>query len=413
MKKQLKNDNQAHLYAHLATLEGAAKADFQRQIEQIDFAKIERLYNHLTAQTAVVQATEQLMPIEPHQPTAAEAARYIEIGRSALRQKKVAALLLAGGQGTRLGHAGPKGTYDIGVAAGRSLFELHAKSLKARSEACGQTIDWLIMTSQINHAATLAFFEKNDYFGYARSAIHFFQQGMIEAVDFTGKVIIQDRATISRSPDGNGGCFKALADNGLVDRLIADGYEWLFVFNVDNAIVNIADPLFIGYTIAAQQPCAAKVVAKTSAAEKVGIPCIVAGKPTIVEYSELSEAQLTARDQSGRLRLRGGNIGSYCLNLAALRDYLAQPLHYHLATKKIPYLNSAGQQVTPTEPNGYKFELFIFDIFPAFSGMAVLEVERADEFAPVKNASGADSSATARALFEAKWQKAMGGSLEK
>ncbi len=401
-KAAIMRNRQAHLLEHYELLNGDQKKQFAEQLKTVDFDALSQLYNQLVRRGDVKKAS-QIQPIRPLLPTPEMRRKQIELGERALREGKVAVLLLAGGQGSRLGHDGPKGTFDIGVAAGRSLFELHANNLIALAQRTGVHLPWLIMTSALNHSASVEFFERNNYFNYPPAKVTFFKQGSITAVDFDGKVIIEDRGRISRSPDGNGGCFKALQKNGLVDDLINAGYQWLFIFNVDNAIVDIADPAFIGFAIESALPCALKVVAKTSPLEKVGVPCMVDGKPTIVEYSELSEQMLNALDASGELLFRGGNIGNYCLRLDALKDYLDQPLQYHLATKKIPFLNSDGRQVFPQKPNGYKFELFIFDIFPAFSGMSVLEVERAMAFAPVKNASGEDSPLTAKALFEDKY----------
>ncbi len=398
------NNRQAHLYAHCKSLGEPQRQIFKQQINQIDIGKINSLYDSLCHGNTTSIQPQTISPILPHKPTAEQIENYIRIGNKALKEGKVAALLLAGGQGSRLGHDGPKGTYDIGVSGGKSLFELHANYLKRQNSATGHAMHWLIMTSALNHSATVKYFEANNYFDYPREKITFFEQGMIEAVDFDGKIIIESDTKISRSPDGNGGCFRALKENKIIEKLMVEGCDWLFVFNVDNAIVNIADPLFIGYTIAAQSACSAKVVEKTSPSEKVGIPCMVDGRPTIVEYSELSAEMLEARDDAGKLLYRGGNIGNYCLSLDILKIYLEKPLNYHLATKKIAYLAEDGNTITPTEPNGYKFELFIFDIFPAFSDMAVLQVERELEFAPVKNATGDDSPETARKLYNNKFK---------
>ncbi len=401
--KQEDIKRQAHLFKHCEALVGRQKQMFREQLNQIDIAKINQLYDSLCTGNTTVNPHQSIAPILPHNPTAEQVESYKKIGNKALKGGKVAALLLAGGQGSRLGHDGPKGTYDIGVSGGKSLFELHANYLKRQNNTIGHTMTWLIMTSVINHAATVRFFDENNYFGYPKDKITFFEQGMIEAVDFDGKIIIESETKISRSPDGNGGCFRALKENKIIDKLIADGCEWLFIFNVDNAIVNIADPLFIGFTIDAQCACSAKVVEKTMPSEKVGIPCMADGRPTIVEYSEMSSDMIEARDDSGKLLYRGGNIGNYCISLAELKRYLAQPLNYHLATKKIAYLDDNGQTVKPSAPNGYKFELFIFDIFPAFSDMAVLQVVRELEFAPVKNATGNDSPETAKQLYNNKF----------
>ncbi len=397
-------NRQAHLFKHCESLDASDRQLFEHRLANIDIAKINQLYDSLVKSSSPLIQPKTIEPITPHKPTEEQINNYTRIGYEALKNGKVAALLLAGGQGSRLGHIGPKGTYDIAVAGGKSLFELHANYLKVQNEKVGHVMHWLIMTSALNHAATVEFFETNNYFGYPTEKITFFEQGMIEAVDFDGKIIIESDTKISRSPDGNGGCFRALKENNIVEKLMIEGCDWLFIFNVDNAIVNIADPLFVGYTIASQSACAAKVVEKSAPSEKVGIPCMVDGRPTIVEYSELTDEMLTMRDDDGKLLYRGGNIGNYCLSLDILKIYLEKPLNYHLATKKIPYLAADGKTITPTEPNGYKFELFIFDIFPAFSDMAVLQVDRELEFAPVKNATGEDSPETARRLYNNKFK---------
>lgn len=399
---------QGHLVKHYQLLNSADQQRFMKSLETVDYDLINNLYQQLVREQKQFVLHGDIKPIKPYRPEGARAAGYRKRGLDAIKNNKVAVLLLAGGQGSRLGHDGPKGTYDIKVEGASSLFEIQANYLKCLYQKTGVYLPWYIMTSALNHQQTVDFFEQNDYFNYPKAQITFFAQGMIEAVDNEGKIIIEKHATISRSPDGNGGCFKALKDHGIVKQLRQAGYEWLFIYNVDNAIVNIADPFFIGYTIASGLPCGTKVVAKNGPQEKVGVPCTVGGKPTIVEYSELNEQQLNATDQAGNLLFSGGNIGNYMISLKALADFLDEPLAYHLAHKKIAYLDKNGKMIKPDLPNGYKFELFIFDIFPAFAGMAVFEVQREDEFAPVKNATGVDSPLTARDLYTAKYKRKSG-----
>lgn len=399
---------QGHLVKHYQSLNYADQQRFMNSLEAVDYDLINSLYQQLVREQKQFILQGEIKPIKPYRPDNVSATDYRKIGLDAIKSGRVAVLLLAGGQGSRLGHDGPKGTYNIDVKGAGSLFEIQANYLKCLYQKTGVYLPWYIMTSALNHQQTVEFFEQHHHFNYPTEQITFFAQGMIEAVDSNGKIIIDTHTSISRSPDGNGGCFKALKDHGIVKQLRQDGYEWLFIYNVDNAIVNIADPLFIGYTIASGLPCGAKVVPKSTPQEKVGVPCTVGGKPTIVEYSELNEQQLNATDNEGNLVFSGGNIGNYLVSLQALDNFLDEPLAYHLAHKKIAYLDKNGKTVKPEQPNGYKFELFIFDIFPAFSGMAVYQVQRDEEFAPVKNASGVDSPQTARELYTAKYKRKNG-----
>lgn len=395
----LKKHNQQHLINHYESLETKAKIQFESQLQGIDFELIHQLYRDLVA-TSVVEGDSKLSPLEPDVlATAQEKKLWYERGIEALKEGQVAVLLLAGGQGSRLGHEGPKGTFDIGLPSGASLFELQCQTLIALHKVCGVHLHWYVMTSETNNQETVEFFEAHDYFGYPKTHVTFFNQGMLPSVDEEGKLLIKAPGELSLSPDGNGGCFIALKKTGCLDQMKADGAKWLFVYGVDNAITQIADPYFVGYTLMSGLPAASKVVSKVSWDEKVGVLCYKNNRPAIVEYSEMPEDLLVATNNDGELLYNNANILNHLIRLDVLEAYLDQPIPYHLAHKNIPYMNQDGQLITPLKPNGYKFEAFIFDLFPYFDGMAALQVRREAEFAPVKNKAGQDSPESARNLY--------------
>lgn len=408
--EDLRAANQSHLAEQLdllwedvKTQGGSAEAQnrFNRlyqELAQVDLALINRLYQELVVAGEQNQARE-LRPMPADRVHSGNVETFRQAGLRALSRGEVAVLLLAGGQGSRLGHEGPKGTFDIGLASHKSLFEIQADSLKELAEAAHFAPAWYIMTSATNHCETVAFFEAHNYFDYPKHKVHFFQQGMMPSVDFNNRILLVDADQVALNPDGNGGCFIAMKRHGILDQLQAEGVKWLFLYGVDNAIVNIADPVFVGYTLLSGKPAASKVVAKAHPGEKVGVLCYDHGRPAIVEYSEMTPEDTCLLDANGNLVFGNGSILNHLLSVEVLREYMDQPLTFHLATKKIPYWEAGKGLCQPTEPNGYKYESFLFDLFPHFSDMGALLVDRHMEFAPVKNASGEDSPETARKLY--------------
>ncbi|MDE7265685.1 MAG: UDPGP type 1 family protein, partial [Clostridia bacterium] len=325
--------------------------------------------------------------------------QFEEVGLRALENKKVGAVLLAGGQGTRLGFDKAKGMYNIGQTRFLSIFEQLINNIKDVTNLSGRYFPLFVMTNIINNAQTIDFFKENNYFGYPRDRVHFFIQDTEPACDFDGKIFLDQKHKISLSPNGNGGWYSSLINAGYNRILEREGIEWLNVFGVDNVLQRICDPVFIGATLMSGSNCGAKVVKKLHADEKVGVLCEENGKPAIVEYYEMPTELSHKTDRSGELVYRYGVTLNYLFNVKQLNTTLSGNLPYHLAKKAVPHIEN-GVRVTPEEPNGYKFESLVVDMVKLMGSCLAFEVERDNEFAPVKNAHGADSVDTARLLLK-------------
>ena len=325
---------------------------------------------------------------------------FQKIGLEAIRQCKVGAILLAGGQGTRLGFDKAKGMYNIGVTRDLYIFEQLIENLKQVKEQAGAWIPLYIMTSDKNDEQTRAFFREHQYFGYNEDYIKFFVQEMVPAVDFSGNLLLESEDSLAMSPNGNGGWFKSLVKAGLAEDMRQKGVEWLNVFGVDNVLQKMADPVFVGATIESGCVCGAKVVRKCDPYEKVGALCLEDGKPSIIEYYELTPQMAEARGDNGSLLYGFGVILNYLFRVDTLMSILEQNLPLHIVEKKVPYLDENGVLQTPDTPNAYKFETLILDMIYMMDNCLSFEVEREKEFAPIKNASGVDSVDSARQLLQ-------------
>jgi UDP-N-acetylglucosamine pyrophosphorylase len=410
---------QEHLLRFAAELSEAEREALAGQILAVDFPKVSALYRDLVKGKAAEKGPEG--EVEPLRARAwedypiPERAAMANQGMRALREGKVAAFLVAGGQGTRLGHDGPKGVFDIGLPSRKSLFQLQAERILRLSRQAGKTIPWYIMTSEENHAETTAFFKERRNFGLPERDIFFFKQGQLPVVDSEGKVLLASKGRISQGPNGNGGCFLALKASGALEDMKRRGVEWVFFYSVDNALVKVCDPHFVGYAMGTGLPAASKAVVRAGPDEKVGVLCTKGGRPSVIEYSEMTPEMLNARTPDGRLRFESANIAIHLFTRAFLEAGADADLPYHVAHKKIAHVGPSGEMVTPASPNAWKFELFMFDLFPLAEGMGGLLVRREEEFAPVKNRDGVDSPATARALLldlHRKWALAAGLSEE-
>ena len=325
---------------------------------------------------------------------------FTEEGIREIRAGKVGAVLLAGGMGTRLGHSGPKGNYDIGKTRHLYIFECLISNLLEVTDVAEVYIPLYIMTSEKNHDETVRFFEEENYFGYPPEMVHFFIQEMAPAVDFSGKLLLEEPGRLATSPNGNGGWFLSLHGSGLLDDIHDRGIEWLNVFAVDNVLQRICDPAFIGATVLNGAQSGSKVVKKASPDESVGVLCLEDGKPSIVEYYEMTEEMRTARDEAGELKYRFGVILNYLFRVDALEKHMKDALMLHVVKKKIPYVDENWNKISPDEPNGYKFETLILDMVHMMDSNLPYEVIREREFAPVKNLHGVDSVDSARELLE-------------
>ena len=325
--------------------------------------------------------------------------RFERIGMEAVKAGKLGAVLLAGGMGTRLGSDAPKGMYDIGISKPVYIFQRLIENLMKVVEKAGNYIQLFVMTSEKNHDATVGFFKEHYYFGYDKDYIAFFKQDMAPAADFDGKVYMEAKDSIATSPNGNGGWFLSMKKSGLLELVEKRGIEWLNVFAVDNVLQSIADPVFAGAVLEGGYSVGSKVIRKVNPQEKVGVMCTEDGRPSIVEYIELTEDMLTQRDENGEYAYNFGVILNYLFKVDKLVNLLERKLPYHKSAKKIPYINEAGELVKPEEPNGYKYEQFILDMIQMLDSCLPFEVVRGKEFAPIKNKTGVDSVESARELL--------------
>jgi UDP-N-acetylglucosamine pyrophosphorylase len=400
-RELVKKYNQEHLLKFYHLLNQNDKDLLINEILAIDFELIQSTYNEMRNKQ-VNEKTYKLRPLRAKNLkmySKEEKENFYRIGINSISEGRVAVYLVAGGQGTRLGHKGPKGTFDIGLPSRKSLFQLQCERLIYLSNIAKRDIPLYIMTSIENHYDTISFFEEHNYFGYRKDMIMFFQQKTMPAIDEEGKILLSERNKVAMSANGHGGCFIALEESGALRDMKLKGIEWLFLYGIDNALVRVADPYFIGFTICSNQPAASKVVEKKYPEEKVGILCYKNNKPSIVEYSEMPKTIAEELNDDGKLVYSSANILNHLLNVGFIESIKDKPMPLHIAHKKIEYIDERGEKKVPNQPNGYKFEYFLFDIFERLNDMEVLEVEREEEFAPVKNSEGKDSPETAKELL--------------
>lgn len=395
--------NQEHLLNGFDNLDEKRQKILLEQIMNIDFELINSLYANTNKEDS--ENNDKIEPMEYLDKNKLyDDYKYFEnIGKHAIEEGKLAAVTMAGGQGTRLGHNGPKGTYDIGLASHKSLFELLCDSLKEAGKKYGVTIPWFIMTSRENNKETLEFFEKNRYFGYQKDKnLFFFIQGELPMVDTEGKILVGEDGLIKQAADGHGGIYESLVKNRMTNKMRELGVEWVFIGGVDNCLVKMVDPVLMGVAIDKNVTVACKSIVKANPHEKVGVFCKRNGKPSVIEYSEIKEEMAVATDESGELLYGESHILCNLFNIKAIERMGTTPLPYHSAFKKAKYIDKDGNLVVPDSPNSYKFEAFLFDAFGEVDDMAILRVNREEEFAPVKNAddAGVDCPSTARELYE-------------
>lgn len=391
--EKLKRYGQEHVLKYYAELPDEQRNTLIEQIDRTDFTVI--------GQAAETGKRGTIAPIKamtiPEIDMGRE--RFERIGMEAVKAGKLGAVLLAGGMGTRLGSDAPKGMYDIGISKPVYIFQRLIENLMKVVEKAGNYIQLFVMTSEKNHDATVGFFKEHDYFGYDNDYIAFFKQDMAPAADFDGKVYMEAKDSIATSPNGNGGWFLSMKKSGLLELVEKRGIEWLNVFAVDNVLQSIADPVFAGAVLEGGYSVGSKVIRKVNPQEKVGVMCTEDGRPSIVEYIELTEDMLTQRDENGEYAYNFGVILNYLFRVDKLVNLLERKLPYHKSAKKIPYINEAGELVKPEEPNGYKYEQFILDMIQMLDSCLPFEVVRGKEFAPIKNKTGVDSVESARELL--------------
>lgn len=397
-KKILEKYNQQHLWKSYERLDESGKENLLGQIARIDFEKMKDLYDLSQAKIEMKDAViEPMVYQDSAKLSETEKAELIKLGEDAIKANKLAIVTMAGGQGTRLGHDGPKGTFDLGLDSHKSLFEIQCDILKSAQEKYGVTVPWYIMTSRENNDDTVAFFEKNNYFGYPKEASnYFFKQGELPMMDEQGKLVLEENGLIKEAADGHGGVFEALGRNGVLADMKARGVEWIFIAGIDNVLVQLVDPLLIGYAIKNNFRAVSKTVPKSNPDEKVGVFCKKDGKPYVIEYTEITQEQAHMCDENGELIYGEGHVLLNFFNISALEEIEKFKLPYHVAHKKTAYMNEEGLFITPDSPNAYKFESFLFDAFSQIPEFGLLRGKREEDFSPVKNATGVDSPETAR-----------------
>ena len=390
---KLKEYGQEHVLKYFDELSADEQQSLIDEIVETDMEVLKH-YNEKGAARGVFSPlkTMQLDEID------ADKARLKEIGINAIKEGKTAALLLAGGMGTRLGSDNPKGMYNIGITKEVFIFQRIIENLLDVVNEAGATPRLFIMTSDKNNDATIAFLKEKNFFGYPADRVNFFKQDMAPACDYNGKLYMESKGKLATSPNGNAGWYSSMIKAGL-DKIIRDeGIEWVNVFAVDNVLQRICDPAFVGATIDAGVEVGAKVVKKAAPDEKVGVICLEDGRPSIVEYYELSQEMMDARDEKGDPAYNFGVILNYLFKVSALDRIAKEQTMLHVVEKKIPYIDENGEPVKPTEPNGYKFEQLVLDLIHMLDSCLSFEVIRENEFAPIKNATGVDSVESAREL---------------
>jgi UDP-N-acetylglucosamine/UDP-N-acetylgalactosamine diphosphorylase len=408
---------QDHVFRFWDALDADGRRALAEQAARIDLGELQRSYEHTRRLAAPGARKLEPAPVEALPSHGGDPARRADArarGEALLRDGRVAAMVVAGGQGTRLGFEGPKGSFPLGPATGRTLFELQAQKLHAARRRYGAAIPWYVMTSPATDGPTRAFFAEHGSFGLPAGDVFFLCQSMVPALDFEGRLLLESPGRIAESPNGHGGAFQALADSGALADLQRRGITTISYYQVDNPLVPLADPTFVGLHALEGAEMSAKVVRKLDPMEKVGVLARVDGRVGVVEYTEIDDENRHLRDAAGELVYWAGSIAVHVLDVGFARRVAAEAerlLPYHASAKKIPFVAPDGRLVKPGEPNGHKLERFLFDALPAAARVAILEVERSEEYAPVKNADGGDSPETSRRALDAlarRWLAAAG-----
>ena len=395
--EKLKTYGQEHVLKYYDSLSDSEKSSLLEQIDSTDFSVISCLERKGELGKKGTISPLPAMQIEEIE---AQKEHFRKTGLEAIKAGKVGAVLLAGGMGTRLGSDDPKGMYNIGITREVFIFQRLIDNLMEVVKEAGTWIPLYVMTSDKNHLATTSFLKEKEYFGYHPDYVFFFQQEMAPATDYQGKIFLEKPYKMSTSPNGNGGWFISMDRAGILDHVHESSVEWLNVFAVDNVLQRIADPVFVGATIEKNVEVGSKVVKKNAPDEKVGVMCLEDGRPSIVEYYELTDELMNAKDENGDPAYYFGVILNYLFKVSALEEIMAKQLPLHVVEKKIPYLDEQGEEQKPDTPNGYKFEQLVLDMIHELNSCLPFEVVRNREFAPIKNKTGVDSVESARRLCE-------------
>jgi UDP-N-acetylglucosamine/UDP-N-acetylgalactosamine diphosphorylase len=398
LRRRFRDHGQDHVFRWWDRLADYERRGLVEQARGLDLDLLERLYSQRD-HTSAVPPVEKIAPVPVIPANSPDNPRVGALGEKALRRGEVAALVVAGGQGSRLGFEHPKGVFPVAPVTNKTLFQIHAEKVLALRRRFGAAVPLLVMTSQATHDETEAFFTEHQRFGLPPDEVFFFRQGTMPALDLeSGKLLMEAPGGLFLSPDGHGGTLTALASSGLLDQLREKGIRHIFYFQVDNPLVKVSDPTFLGWHIDRRAEASSRVLPKLGPDDKLGNFVQVDGRCTIIEYSDLPEDLARQTDENGRLRLWAGSPAIHVFDV----DFLGRTtrgagrIPFHVARKKAPFLDDSGSMVQPTKENALKFERFIFDVLPLAERWTVVETSRREEFAPLKNATGADSPAAVR-----------------
>ena len=403
----LKIYNQEHIIKLLEKLDEDKKQVLIEQISKIDFHQLKELYDNTKKEIEIRENKIEPLPyLDKKKLSEEQKEEFHRLGEVVLEKGEYAVVTMAGGQGTRLGHSGPKGTFKLDVyGKGKYLFEILAENLKEANQKHGKVIPWYIMTSKENNKETINFMEKHNYFGYDKASVRFFAQSELPLLDVNGKLLVGKDMRIKEASDGNGGTYSSLRASGCLAEMKEKGIKWVFIGGVDNALLKMADTILLGIAIKKKVQIASKSIVKANSHERVGVFAKMNGHPKVIEYSEMPDKMAEEVDVNGELKYGEAHIMCNLYTIEAIEKISKETLIYHSAFKKNSYIDENGREVIPTEPNSYKFESFIFDAFELFDDIAILRGKREDDFAPVKNKEGVDSPKTAKELYEKYWNR--------
>lgn len=407
-KEILLAHRQTRVAEQLEKINPESRAKLEKQLSEINFDELDSLIREYVVKKPETVIPADLSPapffrLKPENAAQAEYYRRAEAkGRELLAAGKVAMLVVAGGQGTRLGFDGPKGTFPIGPVTGKTLFQYFAEEIGRVAEKYGHVLPWYIMTSKLNDQATRDFFKTNGYFSLPADSVHFFTQGTMPAIGYDGQLLLGAEDSLALSPNGHGGTLLALKKSGALDEMKRCGIEYISYFQVDNPLVPLADVLFLGLHCLEGSRMSARMLAKTNPFEKLGNFCLSGGRLHIIEYSDMPEDLVQKKNADGELAFLAGSPAIHVISRDFIEELTADGklnLPWHRADKKVPFLNDDGQIVKPSEPNAVKLESFIFDALPLASKTMILEGCRAEHFAPTKNQTGVDSAESCRQMM--------------
>ena len=402
----LTNNNQTKVLELLKNVTEEQRKQIVKELLKVDFNQVKRLYINKDKKNKKEDIIEPIKYVDKNKLNSKQKSELEKLGEKVLRQNQYAVVTMAGGQGTRLGWKGPKGTFKLDVGEnGKYIFEILAETLKKTTSKYGKEVYWYIMTSIDNNNETVKFFEEHNYFGYNKEKVKFFIQNILPLTDFDGNILFDKDLKVKEASDGNGGVFEALKKSKMLDDMKLHNIKWVYVCGVDNIMANMIDEILLGLAIKNNVPSASKSVKKAYPEEKVGIFCKKNGKPAIIEYIDMDEKMIYAEDEQGELLYGESNIVGHLFTIESLEKMTDYNFDYHCAKKKNSYIDENLQEVIPEETNTYKYEAFIFDGFEYLEDMVILRVNREEEFAPIKNQKGVDSPETAKQIYEKYFSK--------